>query len=65
MIDDPKVVGDSIRGVMRYASGGPTVVVALSDVQRVETTHIHADTTILNLGIALSIVLALGTQYKL
>ena len=65
VIDDPKVVGDSIHGVMRYAPGEPSVAVALSDVQRVETAHIHAGKTILNLGIALTIVLVLGDKYKL
>ena len=53
VIDDPKVSGDSIRGAMRYAPGEPSVVVALSDVQRVETTHFHAGKTFLMLGIVL------------
>ena len=36
-IDQPKVVGDSIRGVLRKVQGEPIGAVALSDVSRVET----------------------------
>ena len=56
-IDEPKVVGDSIRGLVQYApadSSAP-VVVALSDVRRLETKYFNRGKTFLTLGIALTI----------
>ena len=65
VIDDPKVVGDSIRGgAMRYAPGEPSVAVALSDVQRVETTQFHAGKTFLMLGIVLPIAGSFAAQWR-
>ena len=57
VIDKPRVVGDSIQGLMADLPGNLSVAVALSDVQRVETNHFDAGKTWLTLGI---LTIALG-----
>ena len=62
VLDAPKVVDDSIRGLVHYAPGDSSapVVVALSDVRRLETMDVNRGKTFLTLGIALSISLIIA-----
>jgi hypothetical protein len=64
-LEHASVVGDSLVGQRRGASGTSRVAVALADIQAVDKNRFNVALTLLNLAIIVGValgLLALGTQ---